>query len=261
MIELSHIDSLMKARDHATLEELARELACSVMTVRRHVRDLRNYPQLRRVPGGLVNLRFAGDFSGERHDGSRAIGNLLRSRLSSGTLAFADAGPWMGSALNSLRPMQGITLVSYDTRHALLLQDCPGLSLLLCGGEVDLQSGRVYGHEAERFLREFQADIALIHADALSPDGSLACQSVQERGLKRAMIEQAESVWLLLEAGTIDNRAPVIFGRLEEVDEVFTDGPWPAPLRDLCRDLDIPLVQAPTLSILPPSPHRSRSTT
>lgn len=250
------IHVILQTKPFASFAELAERLAVSVMTIRRDTEDLSDYPQLLRVPGGVMNAAFLVEGSQwiDSPESKRAIGLQASARVPSGAIVLVDAGVTPLFALQALQAKASLTVVTYDLHHLSAVQSLHEASLIQCGGTVDLETGRAYWYEAESTLRNIHADIALLSCDAIGSDGSLSCDHPQFRSIKRLLIEQADTVILLSEEKKAQERTRIRFGELADIDEVITDEEWPPHLCEITDRFEITVTVAPRLTLLPSNP-------
>lgn len=138
---------------------------------------------------------------------------------------------------------EGLLVITNNLNVATLLYRHPAIEVILAGGPVRRADGAIIGSAAVEFVRQFKVDYAVIGASAIDEDGALLDFDYREVRVARAIIENARRVVLVADAHKLDRTAPVRIADLREVDVFVTDRLTSAPLRELCSEHGVEVVE------------------
>ena len=241
---------LTLARRHGRVwvEELAAHLGTTPQTIRKDLRQLEAAGELSRFHGG-ASLRAGLDYVA--YDLRRsiaapakdAIARAAVAELAPGASVFINAGTTTESAARALDRAPRLKIITDNVNIANITRKIAGISTIVAGGEVRASDGAVVGAAAVAFLDQFQTDVALIGAAAISPDGALLDYDLNEAMVVRAMVRNARRVILLADATKIGGAAPVRIGHMTDMDMFITDHCPDPGLRDLCAQAKVTLVE------------------
>ncbi len=243
------IMELLQRQGRARISELARSLAVSEETIRRHVRPL--------VAQGLVGrehgaVRWNGP-SGEapfdrrlriRAAAKRAIARAAADLVADGQTVMIDTGSTTAFVAEALAVRERLTLVTNGIEIARSLVGRNGHKVYLAGGELKAELAAAVGPEALAFIGQFRADLAILSIAAIDSEEGLMNYALDEARLARAMMAGAERVMLVADRVKFGQRAAVHVARLEEIDTLVTDAPPPEPYAGRLAEAGIALVVA-----------------
>jgi DeoR family transcriptional regulator of aga operon len=232
----------IRAQAGASIQELAAATGASGSTIRRDLEHLEREGYLQRSHGGALlqptmHSRFEPETSiaaelarAEKH----AIGIAAAARLTPGQSVIFDSGSTVRAAARATAE-RGIrlTAVTNDLGVGQIFSAVPEVEVVVLGGRLRHGSLTLFGDPGMDFMKDIQADVALIGTHAIS-SGVLTDTSIEISTMKRAMIASARRVLLLADA---DKFRPAAFFRICDlglVQEVITDARAdPAAVRDL----------------------------
>ena len=131
----------LRQRSPVLVGELAVALGCSEMTVRRDLESLERSGGLRRVHGGAASVFLSAEETPygiralESHEAKATIGAAAASLLADGETVILDGGTTAMEVARALRNRR-MTVMPLALRPVFELHECPGIKLLLPGGEV-----------------------------------------------------------------------------------------------------------------------------
>jgi DeoR family transcriptional regulator, fructose operon transcriptional repressor len=229
-------------RDGAVrIDELARELTVSEMTIRRDLDELQALGVARRVRGGAVAV--GPEAFAERHRRrAREKGTIAEKLLpllpASGSVAF-DASTTvhrLAAAITGARDLQVLTN-GLDTFQ--LLADRPGVTAILTGGSIEPRTGSLVGPVARRAADAFIFELFICSASALDPALGSSEASQEEAEMKRAVATTSRRIVLAVDHSKLGTLAPARVFSLDQLDLLVTDlDPGDArlaPYRDRCE--------------------------
>lgn len=247
---------ILEAEGVVRLDELARRLAVSVMTVRRDVAALAEQGSVVGVTGGvkLVATRPPIERTervGWQREAKRAIARVAAARIPDGATIYLDAGTTCQLMAEQVATRRGLTVVTNDLLTAVQLLPARGIELIHLGGEVDPISGSTAGAAAERALRHLSLDWCFLSAGTWSIEHGVTSAVEAKAELKRAAVEVADAVALVADSSKFGLSATYRVAGLAQLDVVITDDRLePAARRALA--------QLPVEAVLVPAPrHRA----
>lgn len=223
------------------IAHLADEFGVATETIRRDLDQLYHQGLINRTYGGAARKPFTDepdiDERGRRHVAERdQIAGYAASLIETGDAVMIDCGSTTLSFARSLAATPvTLTVVTNCLPVAYQLASLADSRILVAPGEYSAHEKAVHGHETVEFLKRFRVNRAVIGAGGLTCDGPTDADS---RGcwIKRAMIEQAEEVILLLDSSKFGVVQFETVCTLDQVTHLVTDAmPGPSLLQCLER--------------------------
>ncbi len=220
--------------------ELARRLAVSDETIRRHLRELVARGIVRREHGAVVwngggeapfdrRLRIRAD---EKRRIARAVADLVRD----GETVMLDTGSTTAFVAEALAERRRLTVITNGIEIARSLVGRNDHRVYLAGGELKAELAAAVGPEALSFLGQFRADTAILSIAAIDTEEGLMNFELDEARIARTMMARAGRIVLAVDCHKFCRRAAVHVADLSEIDRLVTDAlpphPFPARLRE-----------------------------
>lgn len=218
--ENSYIN-LLSERSY-TVKELSDALFISEPTVRRDINELiskelvtrkngvvsikTNSPDTR-VPMFIRNL--------ENKDAKDAIAKKAALLIKEGDTVMLDASTTAYCLAQHLAKFKNIFVITNGAKTALALATL-GIRTLCTGGEMALGSFSYIGHDAERTLSNYNADIAFMSCRGISEDGDVTDSSIEENSIRKIMMQKSAKTYLLCDKSKVGK---VYLNTLCEKDE------------------------------------------
>lgn len=218
--ENSYIN-LLSERSY-TVKELAEALFISEPTVRRDINELiskelvtrkngvvsikTNSPDTR-VPMFIRNL--------ENKDAKDTIAKKAALLIKEGDTVMLDASTTAYCLVQHLAKFKNIFVITSGAKTALALATL-GIRTICTGGEMALGSFSYIGHDAERTLSNYNADIAFMSCRGISEDGAVTDSSIAENSMRKLMMQKSVRTYLLCDKSKVGK---VYLNTLCEKDE------------------------------------------
>lgn len=210
------------------MAELAAELGCSDMTVRRDLESLERDGVLRRVHGGAVRSALGAEETPyavralQQVAAKSAIGAAAAALLVDGETVVVDGG---STALEVARSLQDrrLTVMPLALRPAIELCDHPGIRLILPGGEVRPGELSFTGSLADPAFAALRFDACILGICGIDPDAGVTTHLLAEATVKRAAVTASRRVIAVADSEKLGR---VAFGHvcpLAHVDVLVTD--------------------------------------
>ncbi|MBB2172157.1 DeoR/GlpR transcriptional regulator [Gluconacetobacter asukensis] len=223
------------------VNELARVVDTSVVTVRRDLHRLEELGHVRRTHGGAEIVNSGGlEIGFEAREShclmiKRAIAEAAYASLRPHSSIFLDSGTTVLQLARRLR-LGPIPLTVFTNSIAIVqaLLDTPQLQLCLLAGRVRNENRSIVGPMAERSIEGLWFDQLFLGASAVQPDGGIATPDCEEASLNAAMVRRAGERLLLIDSSKFGRHATFRVAGLEDLGHLITDdgisGEWLARL-------------------------------
>ena len=251
MLSVRQQDILALARQQGrvNVEELSARFDVSPQTIRKDLNELCDQRVLSRIHGGAVVASSVENLAYEARrfiaqDEKRAIGRAAAALIPHNASLFINIGTTTEEVARALHNHSGLLVITNNLHVATLLYPHPRIDVIVAGGPVRRSDGGVVGSAAVDLIRQFKVDYAVIGTSGIDPDGALLDFDYREVRVSQAIIENARKVVLVADKVKFDRSAPVRIGHLSDIDIFVTDHIPSEPLRDLCRQEGIQVVEA-----------------
>ena len=242
--------------DNHIVLRLSQKYGVSEMTIRRYLKVLEDSGLIKRTYGGAVRwptvqveppllardkrLPLATDQ--KTRIARFAAQNLVQSR----DIIIIEGGTTATAMVPYVADWDDLTVVTNGLATAEeLRRQLPWSATLLCpGGILRPDSCTFVGHIAERFFREFHAHRLFLSATGLTLREGITDPNILEIQVKRAMIQSAHEVVLLLDSSKFGVRSLMKVIDWSEVHLLVTDDAAPADMLDALRAQGVEVVIA-----------------
>jgi DeoR/GlpR family transcriptional regulator of sugar metabolism len=222
----------VRATGFCSISDLAADLAVSDMTVRRDVRRLDDLGEVRAVHGG-VSMPPGQDFGARAHTnaGSKGrIGAAAAALIRPGETIAVDAGTTAYALVNALSDGFTGSVVTHSVPVMQALLDRPGIRCVGLGGDLYAPSRAFAGPATVEAAARLRVRWCFLGAAAVDDRGCYGAYDL-ERPTKQALMDIADHVVLVADAGKFAESAPVLLARLDRLHTVITDAEPPRALR------------------------------
>ncbi len=228
---------VLASRDGATVESLATLLDVSGMTVRRDLAQLERAGRIRRTHGGatlslvgVVEFSFREKESVRRAE-KRAIARAIAALVKPGMAISLDTGTTTLETARAIAGISGLTVLTTSLAITSALYASENIDLILLGGTVRRNSPDLSGPLAESNVKNFRTHLAIVGADAATPDGAFTTDVGIAR-VSQALAASANSVVLAVDSSKFMQTALVRHLDFSQIHQVVTDEGCPASVRE-----------------------------
>lgn len=219
------------------VEDLARVVAVSVMTIYRDVANLEQ-AGLVHLDRGIVHpvatslseadAEFRLQQSPEM---KHSMAEALAPRIGQGSSVMLDDSTSAMWVLRALRDVHPLTVITTSLLVANEAKQMDGVRLLMAGGEYEPWAHAMMGPTAAANLRAWQADHCVMSASGIV---GKRCQHPYENAVqvKQAMIASSTNRYLLLDHTKFTRKALYTFAEITDFDAVVVDAATPRAIRD-----------------------------
>lgn len=159
----------------------------------------------------------------EHCEQKKAIGHFCLQMLKGKKYVYLDSGSTTYSIAQMITPEYTCVFISNGINiiNELLLHDYP--SVIAIGGEIDLNTWSTRGTFAENQVRPFHADITFLGCNAISPEGSVMIGNMTEVGLKRAIMDISNEIYLVVDSSKFDRYSLTTYASVVDFNGIITD--------------------------------------
>ncbi len=222
---------LIREHNHVAVDELAELLEISKETVRRDLSALARVGKIQKFHGGasLPVIAGEGSFRDRMSDNSTAKAAIAEEAvklIAPGETVLVDTGSTTLYFAEQLVELSGLTVVTNSAEIARIISHAQSQSkAFLLGGEFNADNRQTVGSMAVQQIRSFRAHHAFLTVTALDLRTGIMDFSIEEAQVARAMIEQAESVTVLVDSSKFERIASFEVCGLDRVTNLVCDKP------------------------------------
>ena len=230
------------------VEELAARFEVTPQTIRKDLNELCDKRLLTRIHGGAI---LSSGVENVGYDARRmiaseekeAIAHAAAARIPDSASLFINIGTTTEAVARALLQHSGLMVITNNLNVASLMRAYPQIEVVIAGGVVRSSDGGVVGEAAVDFIRQFKVDFAVIGASAIDEEGAILDYDYREVRVAQAIISNARHVMLVCDSTKFERSAPVRIAHLSQVDTFVTDTCPSEPVRRICAENDVELVE------------------
>ena len=242
---------LIDARGKAQVDELARRLRVSGMTVRRDLLELHRQGLLERVRGGALlhrddHLRVEPpvlERERENAEGKRAIGEYVARLIRDGEKIFLGSGSTTAAVAEALLHHQNLTVLTNALNIAYILAASPGISVTVTGGFLRRSELSLIGHFAERTLQGLQVDKVIIGMRGIDPVKGLTSDNMDELITDQAILGVSRNIVVVADHSKFGYVAAIRTAPVTAATTIITDGGGPKDVLEAIRKMGVHVIE------------------
>ncbi len=224
------IIELLKEDGSAKVIKLARLFKVSEVTIRQDLERLDKEGALIREHGGAYLKQIENQVKSfslmnqENMEKKAIIGKKAAEFIENGDVIFLDSGSTTTEIAKNLYGRKNLTIITNALNIALLIGAQPGIELILTGGEFKPPTLSLTGQKAADFFKDIHVDKLFLATAGISLKSGLTYPSISDIVVKKAMIDAADTVYLVADSTKIGKSAFASLGALSLIDFIITDG-------------------------------------
>lgn len=228
----ARVVELVNSRGIMSVEELARLLGTSLMTIRRDLTLLDEQGLLRRTHGGAVALAAPRDVPFRRRErlelqAKAGIGRSAAALIQPGETVLLDAGATVLAMARRLRGVRNLTVVTNSIQVLAELWNRSEARVVALGGVARQGSGSLTGPLAEKALEEIRVDRAFLGTTGITPRWEVSNSDLDLAALQRRILSVARERYLLADHTKFGRTGLAIVSSLQPFTSVITDAHLP----------------------------------
>lgn len=227
---LNYILSRIERNSSVKVEELSRELSVSSITIRRDLKTLEEQSKLTRTYGGAVSkakriLSREEQYSDKRihtHGAKTAMARRCLEMIPDGASIFLDSGTSVFEVARLLNTKNNLKVITCDLLIASELYQA-GIHTFVTGGEIQNETGSLFGPSTEDFISSIRVDIGIIGVAGISDEGTLYTPTMEKSKLKVQAMRSSIITILLADSVKFDVSSLWSICSLKDFDHIITD--------------------------------------
>ncbi len=224
-----YILDILRTRGRIRVNDLARDLGVSEVTIRQDLDLLEKNELLRRTHGGAILSRkiseerpFQLEATSFKEEKER-IGKAAAELVTDGDTVFLDVGTTLTEVARCLRGKKRITVITNALNIALLLEEAPDITVIVTGGTLREKQHSLVNPYGSLIINQIHADLALIGATGIEVEHGITNVNIAEAEIKSLFIKNASKSILLCDSSKIGNISLAKVAGLSEIDLLITD--------------------------------------
>ncbi len=244
------IFELIREDGHAKVLKLSKLFKVTEVTIRQDLEKLEEEGLIVREHGGAhlkdigLNVRNIQLLSKERMPDKEAIARKAIEFINDGDTIILDSGSTVTEIAKHLNGYKNLTVITNALNIALILGANPEINLVLTGGEFKAPTLSLTGQKAADSLEGLHVDKLFLATAGITLKAGLTYPSISDIVVKRAMIESANTVYLVADSSKIGKSSFASLGALSLIDYLITDSKINKADIELFTQNDIKLVIA-----------------
>ena len=209
--------------------DLSRLFGISEVTIRNDLSDLENEGMLERIHGGAVsankpyyNMSLL-DRMKTNEEEKRQIAQACASLVSSGDTIMVNSGTTTLYAVQELRNIKNLTIVTNSVTIAQEVGHLSNIQLILLGGYYNSGYMFSYGDDTFSQLKKYKADKFILSADGIGIDGGITTYHHLEAEVSRQMITRVNKTIIAADFTKIGRTSFAYIDSIDSADILVTN--------------------------------------
>jgi len=218
---------LLQEDGSAKVLDLAKLFKVTEVTIRQDLEKLDKDGLIIREHGGayLKNIKDQVQTFSLTHqehlDKKERIAAKCLEFIESGDTIILDSGSTTTEVAKKLRGMKSLTVITNALNIALMLGAEPGIEVIVTGGEFKPPTLSLTGQKAADFFKGLHVQKLFLATAGISLKAGLTYPSISDLVVKKAMIEAAETTYLVADSTKIGKAAFASLGALSLIDYII----------------------------------------
>jgi len=220
---------LLKEDGSAKVVDLARLFKVTEVTIRQDLEKMERDSLLIREHGGAYLKNIEAQVKSfelshqENLDKKERIAVKCLEFIESGDSIILDSGSTTTEIAKKLKGFKNLTVITNALNIAMMLGTEPGINLIVTGGEFKPPTLSLTGQKAADFFNGINVQKLFLATAGLSLKAGLTYPSISDIVVKKAMIEAAETTYLVADSTKIGKSSFASLGALSLINYVITD--------------------------------------
>jgi DeoR family transcriptional regulator of aga operon len=224
----------VRHHEFARIQDLARQLGVSEVTIRSDIDILARAGGIRRVRGGAMRVVeavpevvYEARVSSHQRE-KRAVGLAAAAMLSSGDSLILDVGTTAMAVADAIVDRQDLTNLTVFTpglNIALALERAiPRIEVVVTGGTLRPQQHSLVGPNSTLILEQIRATFGFLGCNGIDPSHGVVGLSLSDVALKQAILRASRTSVIITDASKFSQTSLVRVCGFEDIDMVLTAG-------------------------------------
>jgi DeoR/GlpR family transcriptional regulator of sugar metabolism len=244
------IMELLKEDGSAKVGDLSKIFKVTEVTIRQDLEKLEKDGFVIREHGG-VYLKNVEDqvksfllANQENMDKKESIARKCLEFIETGDTIILDSGSTTTEIAKKLMHIKHLTVITNALNIALMLGANPNIEVVMTGGEFKPPTLSLTGQKAADFFNGLNVQKLFLATAGISLKSGLTYPSISDLVVKKAMIDAADTTYLVADSTKIGKSAFASLGALSLIDYIITDTGIEEKHKQVFKDNDIELILA-----------------
>ncbi|WP_461040373.1 DeoR/GlpR family DNA-binding transcription regulator [Spirosoma harenae] len=241
---------LLKEDGSAKVIDLARIFKVTEVTIRQDLDKLEKDGLVTKEHGGAYlknvedQVRTFSLGNQENIDKKELIAAKCLEFIESGDSIILDSGSTTTEIAKKLRGYKNLTVITNALNIAMMLGAEPGIELIVTGGEFKPPTLSLTGQKAADFFKGINVQKLFLATAGISLKSGLTYPSLSDLVVKKAMIDAADTTYLVADSTKMGRSAFASLGALSLIDYIITDSGIEEKHKQVFHDNEIELIIA-----------------
>jgi DeoR/GlpR family transcriptional regulator of sugar metabolism len=241
---------LLKEDGSAKVIDLAKLFKVTEVTIRQDLEKLEKDGLALREHGGAFlknvedQVRSFSLANQDNIDRKELIAKKCLDFIESGDTIILDSGSTTTEIAKKLKDFKNLTVITNALNIALMLGANPGIEVIMTGGEFKPPTLSLTGQKAADFFKGINVQKLFLATAGISLKSGLTYPSISDLVVKKAMIDAAETTYLVADSTKIGKSAFASLGALSLIDYIITDKGIEDKHKEVFRQNEIELIIA-----------------
>lgn len=241
---------LLKEDGSAKVIDLAKIFKVTEVTIRQDLEKLEKDGLAFREHGGAFIKNIEDQVKSfslvhqENIDKKELIARKCLEFIESGDTIILDSGSTTTEIAKKLKGLKDLTVITNALNIALMLGAEPGIEVIMTGGEFKPPTLSLTGQKAADFFKGINVQKLFLATAGLSLKSGLTYPSISDLVVKKAMIDAADTTYLVADSTKIGKSAFASLGALSLIDYIITDAGIEEKHKELFQQNEIELIIA-----------------
>jgi DeoR/GlpR family transcriptional regulator of sugar metabolism len=220
---------LLREDGTAKVNDLAKIFKVSEVTVRQDLEKLEADDLIIREHGGAFLKSIEDQVSSlslmnrDNMDKKALIGKKAAELIENGEVIIMDSGSTTTEIAKNIVNRRNLTVITNALNIAMLLGSHPGIEVMMTGGEFKPPTLSLTGQKAADFLADIHVDKLFLATAGISLKSGLTYPSISDLVVKKAMIDAADTVYLVADSTKVGKPSLASLGALSLIHYLITD--------------------------------------
>lgn len=213
----------------ARVSELSRIFQVSEVTIRQDLGKLEQDDLITREHGGAYLKSLSSQVQSitfqrkENMELKERIGKKAAEFIADGDTIILDSGSTVTEIAKNILDRRSLTVITNAINVPMIIGGQPGITVLVTSGEFKAPTLSLTGQKAADFFANLHVDKLFLATAGITLKAGLTYPSLSDIPVKKAMIEAAETVYLVADSTKIGRQALASLGALALIDYLITD--------------------------------------
>jgi DeoR/GlpR family transcriptional regulator of sugar metabolism len=241
---------LLKEDGSAKVISLAKLFKVTEVTIRQDLDKLEKEGLLVKEHGGAYlknvedQVRTVSLANQEHIDKKELIAAKCLEYIENGDSIILDSGSTTTEIAKKLRGYHNLTVITNALNIALILGAQPGIEVIMTGGEFKPPTLSLTGQKAADFFKGLNVQKLFLATAGISLKSGLTYPSISDLVVKKAMIDAADTTYLVADSTKIGKSAFASLGALSLINYIITDSAIEEKHKALFKEHEIELIVA-----------------